>query len=73
MTEEFIENLKVTNLKEFTSGIYEVGRYAWIPEDVKVLDKPIEIKGQLGLWNFEAEVASIKESEDTEDGKEMGD
>ena len=55
MTEEFMENLKATNEKEFVSGIYAVGRYAWILEDVKVLDKPIEIKGQLGIWNFEKE------------------
>ena len=55
MTEEFIENLKATNEKEFVSGIYAVGRYAWILEDVKVLDKPIEIKGQLGIWNCEKE------------------
>lgn len=53
MTESYIENLKATNYNEFVSGIYEKGRYAWILENVKVLDEPAKAKGQLGLWDFE--------------------
>lgn len=53
MTESYIENLKATNYNEFVSGIYEKGRYAWILENVKVLDEPIKAKGNLGLWNLE--------------------
>lgn len=53
MTESYIENLKATNYNEFVSGIYEKGRYAWILENVKVLDEPIKAKGKLGLWNLE--------------------
>jgi len=55
MTESYIENLKKNNYNEFVSGIYEVGRYAWILENVEVLDEPIKTKGMLGLWNFTAE------------------
>ena len=52
MTEEFIEKLKTNNKIEYMLGIYEVGRYAWLLENVKVLDKKIDAKGKLGLWNY---------------------
>lgn len=48
MTPEFIEEVK-KNHDEYVSGIYEVGRYAWILEDVQPVE-PFEIKGHLGLW-----------------------
>ena len=51
MTEEFIENLKKENPMEYKCGHYEVGRYAWILEDVKNIE-PIKVKGKLGIWNF---------------------
>ena len=53
MTDSYIRNLKEINYNEYVSGIYEVGRYAWILENVKVLDEPIKAKGNLGLWNLE--------------------
>jgi hypothetical protein len=37
---------------EFEFGDYSEGRYAWELVDVKVLQKPIPAKGQLGLWNY---------------------
>lgn len=52
MTEEFIEKLKKENSMEYNCGQYEVGRYAWILEDVEILE-PIKAKGKLGIWNFE--------------------
>ena len=52
MTEEFIEKMK-KNKNEYITGIYAVGRYAWILKDIKVLDKPIKAKGYLGIWNFD--------------------
>ena len=52
MTDSYIRNLKEINYNEYVSGIYEVGRYAWILENVEVLNEPIEAKGKLGLWNF---------------------
>lgn len=51
MTDEFIENLKKENPMEYKCGNYEVGRYAWILEDIKII-KPIKAKGKLGIWNF---------------------
>ena len=29
-----------------------VGMYAWKLDNIKIYDKPIIIKGQLGLWNY---------------------
>ena len=52
MTEEFIENVK-KNTNEYITGIYAIGRYAWILKNIKILDKPIKAKGHLGIWNFE--------------------
>lgn len=52
MTEEYINNLKKNNYKEYISGLYEVGRYAWILDDIEALDIPILAKGKLGIWNY---------------------
>ena len=52
MTPEFINDIK-KNKNEFKTGIYEVGRYAWILDNVKVLKNPIQKKGKLGIWNCE--------------------
>ena len=30
-----------------------MGLYAWKLENIKIYDKPIYIKGKLGLWNYE--------------------
>ena len=38
---------------EYITGVYAVGRYAWILKDINILDKPIKAKGHLGIWNFE--------------------
>ncbi len=51
MTEEYIDSIK-NNRQEYICGIYEVGRYAWILEDIQVLDKKIPCKGHLGIWNY---------------------
>lgn len=52
MTPKFIKTVKSPE-RDF--GIYAVGRFAWILEDIKRLDSPMLAKGQLGLWNFEFE------------------
>jgi len=36
--------------KEF--GDYTAGRYAWELNNVQLLSKPIQAKGQLSLWNW---------------------
>ncbi len=54
MTDEFIEKIK-KNKNEYITGVYAVGRYAWILKNIKILDKPIKAKGHLGIWNLEDE------------------
>ena len=51
MSEELIIDVK-KNINEYICGDYKVGRYAWILEDIEILEKPIEAKGQLGIWNY---------------------
>lgn len=53
MTQNFINNLKDKNYQEYVEGIYKEGRYAWILDNIKVLDTPIKVSGQLGIWNYE--------------------
>ena len=52
MDEEFLDKINKDKL-EFICGDYRLGRYAWILEDIEVLDKPIFAKGKLGIWNYE--------------------
>lgn len=52
MTEDFVEKIKKLNRNEYITGIYSKGRYAWILENSKALDKPIKAKGHLGIWNY---------------------
>ncbi len=51
MTDEFIEKIQ-KNKNEYISGVYLKGRYAWILKNIEVLDKPIRVKGHLGIWNY---------------------
>lgn len=51
MTEEFIKKVQRNN-QEYILGIYEPGRYAWILENIIPLEKNIEAKGKLGLWEY---------------------
>ena len=53
MTDAFVEDMKQNHSNEYLAGIYMPGRYAWIFEDIKILEEPIKMKGHLGLWNFE--------------------
>ena len=50
------ENFKeeISKIKqEYLCGDFNIGRYAWILEDIVLLEKPIEAKGQLNIWNYE--------------------
>ena len=49
MDEEFIRSVK-ENEKEYISGFYSSGRYAWILEDVVPVMTSKKVKGRLGLW-----------------------
>lgn len=42
---------------EYAFGDYTPGRYAWLLSDVQALSTPIPAKGQLGLWEWEGELA----------------
>ncbi len=50
MDKEFVEKMK-DNEQEYICGIYAEGRYAWILEDIEIIDK-IPAKGQLNIWNY---------------------
>ena len=52
MADDFIEEIK-KNRVEYICGVYEKGRYAWILDNIEVLDKPIPAKGRLGIWTIE--------------------
>ena len=50
--EEFNQNLrKIDNVVYGKSN--HVEKYAWKLENIKKYDKPIPMKGKLGLWNIE--------------------
>ena len=51
MTKDFIEMEKEKNLANFIVGRYEVGRYAWVLDNIETI-KPIVAKGKLGIWNY---------------------
>jgi hypothetical protein len=41
---------------EFSFGDYTPGRFMWLLKNVRRLDKPVLVKGALGLWNYEGEL-----------------
>lgn len=45
--------------KEIALGDWTPGRYAWELANIKMLPKPIPIKGKQGLWNWEEGVEQI--------------
>ena len=51
---EFLEKIKLDR-QEYICGEYSIGRYAWILEDIEPLEKEIEAKGKLGVWNLKDE------------------
>lgn len=53
MTQQYVENIKKNHPQEYVCGIYEEGRYAWILEDIEILQTNIPTKGHLGVWNYE--------------------
>ena len=50
MDEEFLKKIK-KNKQEYNLGKYELGRYAWVFEDIVPIT-PIEAKGKLNIWNY---------------------
>lgn len=54
MDQDFLNKIQ-KNKQELLCGDYKLGRYAWILEDVEVLDKPISTNGHLSIWNYDDE------------------
>ncbi|WP_024834139.1 ASCH domain-containing protein [Ruminiclostridium josui] len=46
---------QVVDGPEYHFGDYAPGRYAWILEDIKMLDNPILAKGMQRLWNWDGD------------------
>ena len=45
-------------LRKINTDVYDhdhTGYYAWKLEDVKILEKPIKVKGKLSIWNYDGE------------------
>ena len=49
--DDFVNKIKL-NENEYLCGYYSIGRYAWVLEDIEVLDEKIPVKGHLGIWNL---------------------
>lgn len=56
MSEEFIG--QQTEL-EIAVGGWQPGRFAWKLKDVRLLEQPIPIKGQQGLWHLSSELEQL--------------
>lgn len=56
--EKFLQEIK-KNEVEYFCGLYEIGRYAWIFEDVSEI-KPIKAKGHLNIWNYNDDKENLK-------------
>lgn len=52
MSKEFVEDIK-KDTQEYICGHYEEGRYAWVLDNIELLNEPIDAKGKLGIWNYE--------------------
>lgn len=57
MDEKFLEYIKQNSI-EYNVGEYKIGRYAWILEDIELIN-PIPAKGKLNIWNFDGKYKII--------------
>lgn len=48
-----LEDGTIVSGNDYLLGDYREGNYAWIVQNMKILDQPIPAKGQLGLWEYE--------------------
>lgn len=60
MDEKFIEKIKQNN-KEYQLGFYEIGRYAWIIDNIELI-YPIKAKGKLNIWKYDVDYELIKKN-----------
>lgn len=54
MDEKFLKKIK-SNKQEYNLGLYELGRYAWIFENIVPI-YPIPAKGKLNIWNYNEQI-----------------
>ena len=52
MDAALIKEISENHPKQYLCGDWQVGRYAWLLEDVEALEEPIPAKGQLGIWQY---------------------
>lgn len=52
MDESFLKEIE-QNPQEKICGEYQLGRYAWVIENIELLEHPIEAKGKLSIWNYQ--------------------
>ena len=53
MTKDFVEDIRNNHHQEYICGMYTEGRYAWVLDEVEILEKPIQAKGKLGIWKYD--------------------
>lgn len=59
VNEAFDKELR--NIDNIVYGNNHIDTYAWKLENIKKYDKPIPVKGMLGLWNYEVKNDSQNE------------
>lgn len=47
-----IKDRRIVEKNELAFGDYTPGRFAWILDNVEIINEPIPAKGKLGLWEF---------------------
>ena len=47
-----VDKLKKEQPLEFYFGDYSLGRWAWILENIELIDPSIPVKGTMGLWEW---------------------
>jgi hypothetical protein len=56
ITPEFVASLSE---QEKAFGDYTIGRFAWILDDVKALDKLVPVKGAQRLWELDERILEL--------------
>lgn len=52
ITGEPMAGSKAVGIPERFFGDYAPGRWAWLLDEIKILENPVTVKGSLGLWNY---------------------
>ena len=60
MTKEYVLDMKQNYPQEYLCGDYQEGRYGFVLENIVPVENPIEVKGQLGIWEYYTEEEIMK-------------